>query len=398
MRVLISGAGIAGPSLAYWLTHYGHEVTTIEKAPTLRTGGFIIDFWGAGFDVAHRMGLAPEIERRGYIAQELVIVNRAGKPVTGFGVDVFTRATGGRYVSIPRGELAECIFRTIEGKVEAIFGDSIGSIAQHDASVHVDLQSGASRQFDIVIGADGLHSRVRELVFGPQDRYEKFLGYKVAAFEAEGYRPRDELAYVMYTEVHQQVGRFALRGDRTMFLFTWADDDPRIPDNLPAQKAALHERFANSGWECPRILQAMDGAGELYFDRVSQIQMTPAQGLWARGRVILIGDAAFCVSLLAGQGTALAMTAAYVLAGELKRSGGDYARAFDSYQKLLAPFIAEKQHAALRFAGFFAPASKLALFARNQVMALLKIPTVADFVFTRELQDKLALPDYDRSA
>ena len=163
-----------------------------------------------------------------------------------------------------------------------------------------------------------------------------------------------------------------------------------------AQKALLRRRFGDSGWECPQILEALDAAGGLYFDRVSQIRMDPAQGLWTRGRVALVGDAAFCVSFLAGQGSALAMVAAYVLAGELHRADGNYAEAFARYRELFEPFILKKQRAALRFAGSFAPKSNFSLFFRNQVMKLLAIPWVADLSFGRDFADRIALPDYER--
>lgn len=394
MRILISGAGIAGPTLAYWLAHYGLQPTLIETAPRLRTGGYVIDFWGAGFDIADRMGLIPEIMRQGYVAREVRAVNRSGKRVAGFPVDAFSRLTQGRYVSLPRGELAAAIFRRIEGKVETIFGDSVDRIEQTDKSVRVTFEHGRARDFDLVVGADGLHSRVRELAFGPENGFEKYLGYKVAAFAVDGYRPRDELVYVMYTEVGQQVGRFAMRGDRTMFLFTFADEDATAPSDTQAQKALLRQRFGASGWECPQILDALDNADDLYFDRVSQIRMDPRQGLWTRGRVTLIGDAAFCVSLLAGQGSALAMVSAYILAGELHRANGDYAAAFARYHNLFAPFILTKQKAALRFAGAFAPKSRFGLFVRNQIFNLMAIPWVADLAAGRDLSDNIALPDY----
>lgn len=395
MRVLISGAGIAGPTLAYWLAHYGLEPTIVEKAPELRTGGYIIDFWGLGFDIADRMGLLPEIRRKGYMVRDVRIVDRNGKRIAGFPAQAVSRIARGRYVSLARGDLAACIFGAIEGKVESIFNDSIAGIEQTAQGVRVTFETGTVRDFDLVIGADGLHSRVRGLAFGPQSRFENYLGYKVAAFEAQGYRPRDELVYVMYTEVGQQVGRFAMCGDRTMFLFIFADPEREgsIGD-IQAPKALLQTRFGSSGWECPQILAALDATNDLYFDRVSQIKMGAQTGSWTRNRVTLVGDAAFCVSLLAGQGSALAMVAAYILAGELHRAGSDYAMAFARYQEQLESFVLKKQKGALRFAGTFAPKSKFSMYIRNQVMNLMRIPLVADIAAGRELADNLTLPNY----
>ncbi len=384
MRVLISGAGIAGPTLAYWLHRYGFEPTVVEKAPALRTGGYVIDFC-----VAERMNLLDEIRHKGYVVQEVKVVDRTGKRVAGFPAASFARATRGRWVSLPRGDLAASIFGQIESKVEAIFGDSISTIAQSESGVQVSFASGAQRDFDLVIGADGLHSQVRQLVFGPESSFEKFLGYKAAAFGSVGYRPRDELTYVMYTEVGQQVARFAMRGDQTMFLFTFRDLDPESGD-ANSQKALLRQRFGASGWECPAILNALDKADELYFDRVSQIQMNT----WWRGRVALVGDAAHCVSLVAGQGSALAMTGAYILAGELHRAKGDYSSAFARYQALLAPLIRAKQHSALRFAGAFAPRSKASLWLRNRVLDLLSVGWIADLAVGRDLADSITFPHY----
>jgi len=395
MKVLISGAGIAGPTLAYWLAYYGMEPTIVEKAPRLRSGGYVIDFWGAGFDIAERMGLLADVRRNGFLVKEVKVVNRNGDRVSGFPVEAFSRVTQGRYITLARSDLAATIFHALDGRVETIFGNSVTGIEQDATSVRVSFERGAAREFDLVVGADGLHSRIRELAFGPEERFEKYLGVKVAAFQAQGYEPRDELVYLMYTEVGQQVGRISLRDDRTMFLFTFADEtaDQGQEDNVSAQKDLLRRRFENSGWECQQILQALDSSHDFYFDRISQIRMDAQQGLWTRGRVTLLGDAASCVSLLAGQGSALAMVGAYILAVELHRAQGDYAAALARYQDRFGPFVLKKQLAAVSSAGWFAPKSGLALSLRNQVMKLLTIPWVANTVFGRSFVDKIALPE-----
>jgi 2-polyprenyl-6-methoxyphenol hydroxylase-like FAD-dependent oxidoreductase len=359
MKIAINGAGIAGPTLAYWLERTGHEPVLIEKAPHVRSGGYIIDFWGVGYTIAERMGILSEVRKAGYSVQEVRVVDSHGRRAAGFSAKVFARLTNGRFTSLRRGDLASVIYRSVQDRVETIFGDSISRIEQNGPGVRVAFQHGAPRDFDLVIGADGLHSAVRDLAFGPQSQFEKQLGYRVAAFEVEGYRPRDELVYLSYTAPGRQVARFALRGDRTLFLFVFVAEhmtgaEPRDDDE---RKAALHRVFSDIGWECPQILKIMDRVEEVYFDRVSQIRMDA----WSNGRVILVGDAAACVSLLAGEGTGLAMAEAYILAGELARAKGDHREAFRRYEQRLRPLIESKQKSAEDFAATFAPRTALGL-------------------------------------
>jgi 2-polyprenyl-6-methoxyphenol hydroxylase-like FAD-dependent oxidoreductase len=257
----------------------------------------------------------------------------------------------------------------------------------------VTFESGEQRDFDLVIGADGLHSQVRNLIFGPENQYEKYLGCKAAAFTAPGYEPRDELVYLMYSQLGGQVARFSMRDGHTMFLFTFADENPAIGTTAD-QKQQLHSRFDDSGWECPRILAALDRTDQLYFDRVSQIRMGAGEGAWHRGRVGLLGDAASCISFLGGQGSALAMTAAYLLAGELRRSPGDYDQAFRAYERRFSPFVLRKQKSALRLSGTFVPRSHSSIFLRNLVMKMMNWAPVAEIVVRGDLVDRLDLPDF----
>jgi 2-polyprenyl-6-methoxyphenol hydroxylase-like FAD-dependent oxidoreductase len=388
--VLISGAGIAGPTLGFWLKAAGFEPTLVERAPALRSGGYVIDFWGLGYEIAERMGLIAQINRAGYHAREMRIVDDRGRRVAGFGTKVFTELTGGRYVTLARSDLSRLLFQKLEG-AEVIFGDEIVSFEEQSGGVRVRLKHAGERQFDLVIGADGLHSSVRRLAFGAQQEFEKDLGYAVAAFEARGYRPRDEDVYLMYGQPGRMVGRFTLRDDRTLFLFVFVAGDDSPPATLDEQKRMLRRKYAGGEWECPAILAELDRATEVYFDRVSQIRMAN----WSKGRIALLGDAAFCVSLLAGQGSALAMISAYVLAGELAAAGGQYRQAFANYETRLRPFIETKQRGAERFAGAFAPKSRWGLNFRNQVIRAFAIPGLARLTFGREIVDALPLPEYD---
>jgi 2-polyprenyl-6-methoxyphenol hydroxylase-like FAD-dependent oxidoreductase len=257
--------------------------------------------------------------------------------------------------------------------------------------VQVTFKHGNHRRFDLVVGADGLHSAVRKLAFGPQDQFEKRLGYVIAAFEVSGYKPRDEDVYVTYCQPGRMLGRVALNKDRTLFLFVFADNRERSGMLEPtAQKAFLREVFDDGKWETPRILGELERTRDLYFDRVSQIIMPT----WSHGRVALVGDAAFCVSLMAGQGAALAMTAAYVLAGELGKPGKPYEMAFRDYERILRTFIESKQHGAARFASAFAPRTRWGLFVRNQIVKASAIPGAARLAFGKDIVDRLKLPDF----
>jgi 2-polyprenyl-6-methoxyphenol hydroxylase-like FAD-dependent oxidoreductase len=392
IRIIVNGVGIAGPTLAYWLRKAGHEVLLIEEAPQLRSGGYVIDFWGVGYDIAEKMGLLPRIRGLGYQVKEARFVDRHGRKRGGLSTEVVSRLVNGRFTSLRRADLAATIYGALNGTVETIFGDSVASIEEVGRGLRVGFDHAPPREADLVVGADGLHSRVRRLAFGPEAGVEMSLGYHVAAFEVEGYRPRDELIYVSHGVLGRQVSRFSMRDDKTLFLFVFRDEylTTGSPSTEQDRKSVLTNVFAKVGWECPRILAAMARASSIYFDRVSQIRMDR----WTKGRTVLVGDAAACVSLMAGEGTGLAMAEAYVLAGELRKCGSDYGAAFARYQERLMPFLKRKQAAAAKFASSFAPRSAFGIPFRNLVTRLLRLPFVADFLFGRELRDEIKLPDY----
>ncbi len=392
--ILISGAGIAGTTLAYWLLKRGFTPVLIERAPRFRAGGYMIDFWGMGFDVAERMGLIPALRNAGYRIDRVEFVAGDGRLRSTIGGNAFQRTLGDRFFSLPRGDLAEAIYRALGTGVETIFGDSVAAMEQGADGVEVSLARGGLRTFDLVVGADGLQSGVRAALFGPREKFERYLGYYAASFVTRGYPQRDEHAYVSYAAPGRQISRYALREDLSAFLFVFASDErvAGLTRDTGAQREILQRIFSREPWiEWPEIERHLEGCEDLYFDSVSQI----AAPCWSDGRTVLVGDAAYCPSLLAGEGSSFAMAGAYILAGEIERAGSDYASAFAAYERSFRPFIERKQKSAKAFASSFAPKTAFGLFVRDQVLRLSAIPAVGDFLMRRFVEDRFPLPNYD---
>ena len=245
MRIVINGAGIAGPTLAYWLRKAGHEVLLVEAAPQLRSGGYVIDFGLVGYDIAEKMGLIPRLRELGYQVREMRFVDRHGRKSGGFSVDVFAPPDPRPLHTLRRSDLAATIYGALDGTVETIFGDSVARIEEAGTCVRVGFDHAAPREADLVIGADGLHSRVRQLVFGPDAGVEVSLGYHVAAFEVEGYRPRDELVYLGHGVPGRQIYPLlhARRQDALSLRFSRRVPAGREPRERPGTQSGADERL-----------------------------------------------------------------------------------------------------------------------------------------------------------
>jgi 2-polyprenyl-6-methoxyphenol hydroxylase-like FAD-dependent oxidoreductase len=217
MRVAINGVGVAGPALAYWLRRFGHDPVLFEKAAALRVGGYVIDFWGTGYDLAERMGIIDDIIARGYLIDRLSMMDAAGKTIAALDLTPVREQLQNRFVTIARNDLCAALVAACDG-IPRYFGHSIEAIAPDHDGVDVTLSDGSTQRFDLVVGADGLHSRVRELAFGPEEQFVRSVGCVVAAFRVNGYPQRDELAYVSHTGPMRQVARVALRQDETLIL------------------------------------------------------------------------------------------------------------------------------------------------------------------------------------
>jgi 2-polyprenyl-6-methoxyphenol hydroxylase-like FAD-dependent oxidoreductase len=391
--VLVSGAGVAGCALAHWLLRAGMSPVLVEKSPAPREGGYMIDFWGVGFETAERMGLADRVRKAGYLIRELLMVNAAGKIDARLPFSALEGMLHERYVSLPRDDLAKILYSDVGDRVDVRFDDEIIALKEAGSAVEVMFRRGRPRRFDLVIGADGLHSKVREVVFGDEMTTLAPLGYFAAAFTVADYPHRDDLVYVSRTTPGRQVARYRLRDGRTAFFMVVSKRlaEGRRLASADRQRAFLAETFAGIGWEARAILRALSNAEDLYFDAVAQARL-PA---WSKGRVALVGDAAWCPSLLAGEGASLAMAGAMVLAGELMTAGSDYRRGFETYERRLRPLMQKKQRSALSMGAWFAPKTTAGVFLRNQLTRLAALPGLSHLLLGAMVKDDFILPRYE---
>ncbi|MBF6289142.1 FAD-dependent monooxygenase [Nocardia cyriacigeorgica] len=354
--VLISGASIAGPALAYWLDRYGFEVTVVERAPELRPGGQAVDFKGAThLTVLEQMGILGAVRERQTGGADMVLVDADGNRRAVISGDF----TGGD-VEILRGDLAEIMYERTAGTCAYVFGDSITALTQTADGVRVEFEHGPARTFDLVFGADGVHSRVRKLAFGPEHDYVKHRGYYYCLVNSgNGPRrtdgPRREVSYA-----HNTPGKLAVDGGpkaEQMYMFAAPGLD-YARDDEQAQRRIVKETFADVGWEVPRMMADLDAATNFYLDSLSVVQMDSC----IRGRVALVGDAGYG-NTLAGFGTGLALVGAYVLAGELALADGDHTVAFARYDEIMRRY--NKIAGSSNPARFLAPKTAFGIRARD---------------------------------
>lgn len=347
-RVLVAGASIAGPALAHWLHRRGAAVTVIERAPALRPGGQAVDARGVAREVIRRMGLDAAVR-----AARTRTAGGHTVDVDGTVLETYRADDDGgdgliAEIEILRGDLSRVLHEDTRDDVEYVFGDRILHLHQDADGVDVAFAGGDRQRFELVIGADGLHSALRGMVFGPHERFVRHLGL-VLCF----YGVPNEFGLDRWMLEYQQAGRSAgLRplqdAARAMATFSFASTDFAVDHrDVAAQKRLLRERMAGFGWLSSRILDHLDDTDDFYLDQVAQVVMDR----WSSGRVGLLGDAAFSSSPMSGQGTGLALVGAHLLAGELAGAGWDPVAGFAAYEERMRPFVEANQEIGRLHAG-----------------------------------------------
>jgi 2-polyprenyl-6-methoxyphenol hydroxylase-like FAD-dependent oxidoreductase len=373
-RALVSGASVAGPVLAYWLDRFGYAPTVVERTPEVRmgTGGHAVDLFGPAVELMDWMGLGGEVEDARTVTRVFSFIRPGRRPVD---VSAETAAEGvsSRHVEIMRGDLARILHEAARQRVEYVFEDSVAAVRDAGPRVEVTFERSAPREFDVVVGADGLHSTTRRLVFGPDPEFLRFLGGYLAVFTAPDHlRLGDRM--VAFSAPGRTAAMYPVRETgqaRVVLLWRTSILEDVARHDIDAQRALIRSRYGDLGWELPRLLAALDQADDLYLDSISQVVMDH----WVRGRVGLVGDAGYSPGPAVGGGTSLAVIGAYLLATELA-AAGDPVGALDRYQRAMRPVVAHSRRIGPTVMKFLVPGSAAQIWLTAQAMRVL--PRVPD--------------------
>jgi 2-polyprenyl-6-methoxyphenol hydroxylase-like FAD-dependent oxidoreductase len=367
-RILISGASIAGPALAYWLHNYGFEVTIVEKASALRQGGFGVDIRGTAIAVLEKMGILNQVRAADTQMTGVHFVNNKGE-IKGKIGEASMGNQHGLDIEIMRDDLTNILYNLTKDNIHYIWNDSITAIHETAEGAEVQFANGKPQTFDLILGADGLHSNVRKLTFGDEKNFKRSLGCYISIFTTNNYLKLTHIQQ-FFALPGKTVGMYSARDNteaKGMFIFRSAPV-PYDRHNPESQKQIVADAFGSeTGWETQRLLRAMKDAKDFYFDEICQIHMPT----WSKGRVALVGDAAYGPSPLSGQGSSLALVGAYVLAGELKLAQGDHGKAFESYEQKLREFVAKNQKIGLTAAEGMVAKSNFTIFLQS---CMLRVP------------------------
>lgn len=393
MRVLISGASIAGPVLAFWLARSGFRVTVVERAPALRkAGGHAVDLFRPAMDIVERMGLLGQVEGRKTGTERLTMLREGVRRPVEVEVGQMMRALSDRHAEIMRDDLAEIFYEATRGSVEYVFGDSIAAMVQDAGGVDVSFEHAGPRRFELVIGADGLHSNVRRLMWGEEKQFTQYLGAYLAVLTLPNYLGLEDRV-ITYSGVGRLAGMYSgrhMEDARALFMFRRAQPLEVHHRDVARQQQLLREAFAGAEWEVPRIFEELGRTPAFYFDSITQLRLDS----WSRGRIALVGDAGYCPGPAVGGSTSLAIVGAYVLAGELAEAGGDHVRAFAGYEQAMGDYVRRSRTFAINMAKRLIPDGKFQLWAMTYgAWALSRAPVAITRAVARLGSDGLKLHD-----
>ncbi|NEW70374.1 FAD-dependent monooxygenase [Streptomyces rhizosphaericus] len=387
-EVLISGASISGPALAYWLHRSGFAVTVVEKAGALRDGGYPIDIRGTATEVVRRMGILPRLRDAHVDSRRCTFLDADGGEVASLSPSAVAGGVEGQDLEVRRGDLATALYGIVRDDVEFLFDDSIDTLDQSGPGVDVTFHSGRRRTFDLVVGADGMHSHTRESVFGPEERFHRYLGYCFAIFTMPNTFGLSR-EVMMWNTPGRAAALYAVGNSDELHAFlTFHQPEPPIDAlrNPEAQRDLVATVFADAGWEVPGMVRAMRDADDLFFDTAGQIRMPH----WSSGRVALVGDAAYAPSFLTGQGSSLALVGAYMLANALA-TNRDHTVAFAAYERDAGEFVAMNQALVDNGGARLFPTTARALEQRNTMLrGLVTMPSATP----RPAHSALTLPEF----
>jgi 2-polyprenyl-6-methoxyphenol hydroxylase-like FAD-dependent oxidoreductase len=380
--VLISGASVAGPVLAYWLHRFGFQPTVVERTAELRfgRGGHAVDLFGPAVQIMDWMGALPQV-RDARTRTEIISYLREGNRPIDVSAELMSEGVSERHIEIMRGDLTKIIYEAGRTDIEYVFGNSISTMREADEAIEVTFQHGPPRAFDLVIGADGLHSITRRLAFGDEYQFLHFLGGYLAVFTAPNYLDLQQ-RMLGFADVGRTAAIYPVRETgQARVLLLWRTRAPHDFDrhDPAAQRRLIHNLYSDMGWEMPRLLTELDKADDLYLDSISTIVMDT----WTRGRVTLVGDAGYSPGPAVGGGTSLAVVGAYLLATELAVSGGDHLRGLAAYERALRPAVRHSQTIGPSVLKTLIPRSRLQVWATAQAIHLLpRLPRPARRLLT----------------
>jgi len=365
-KILVTGASVAGPAVAYWLAKRGFDVTLVERAKTIRSGGYAIDIRGVALDVVDRMGMLAQLRRAHVATRSVTFVNDKGREVARVDAESTHGGDSRRHVEVLRGDLTSLLYEATRQNVRYRFSDWIDYLSEDAEGVEVGFHSGERERFDLVISGEGMHSSTRQLVFGPESTFSHYLGYCFAVCELPNtYGLRREGA--LYNKPGKGVALYSTSDGPMLYGFfvNWRSP-PTLEElaDVALQRECVARDFAEDGWQVPKMIAAMREAEDFYFDSTMQIRM-PA---WSKGRVALVGDAAYAPSFFTGQGTSLAIVGAYVLAGALA-TRETHTQAFATYDAIVRPYVTINQ-AIVDKSPLVAPRTAREIWLRNQMIRL----------------------------